>query len=99
MLQERVRTLDICLDISIKICRNLLLTSLNVSEIYNLLSHRQKIIYFSRLRPLSSPSDIELNAIHVAQGWQVFFSDHYSKIAYQLIGYKAVILQNPLAFI
>ena len=43
----------------------------------------------------SPPHPILSKAIPVAQGGQLF-SEHYSKNAYQRIGYKAVILQNPI---
>ena len=57
-------------------------------------SHRKLITFRSRLGPLPS-HPILSKAIPVAQGGQLF-SDNYSKNAYQRIGYKAVIPQNPI---
>lgn len=55
-----------------------------------------KLFTLAKLRPPPSPSNIELKAIHVAQGGQVFFRS-LQQNAYQRNGYKAVVLQNPFS--
>lgn len=105
MLQEGIRTLTPVFLVSALIHQltpvdiydeygRIKMLALNIGEICIPLSHRLNIIYFSRLRTFPFPSNIELKAIRVAQVGQLF-SDHYSKKAYQRIGYKVVILQNP----